>query len=102
VISLFVSGCTIASPGYETVFTPGPLQPNNCGTPYQFKRCGGGSRVGVAQPSRPLVVIEDLTGPAREATAPGSYDLIDYSRLSVPDHARLTPALGEPTPERDK
>jgi len=107
VISLFLSGCTIDSPGYVTT----GLQPNNCGTPYQFKPCrGGGSHVNAAQPpraqavwpSRPLVVIEEVTGPAGEAQAPGPHDLMDYSRFSAPGHAPLAPALGQPAPEPDK
>ena len=102
VIWLFVSGCTIISPALDTTYTPGPLQPNNCGTPVQFKGCGSSSRMGAVQPSRPLVVIEELTGPASEAPAPSSDDLINYSRLSVSDHAPRRPAIGDPTPDRDK
>jgi hypothetical protein len=99
---LFVMGCTIANPpGYVTT----GLQPNNCGTPYQFKPCGGGGHVSAAQPvwpSKSLVVIEELTGPSRELPAPGPHDLINYSRFSLPDRAApLTPALGA-APELDK
>ena len=110
VMSLFASGCSMAGTGHDMAYSPRPLQSNNCGTPNQFKACGSGSRVaccqrtgvGAVQRSKSLVVIEELTGPAREAVTPGSYDLMDYSRSSVPDPAPLTPALGEPTPARDK
>ena len=109
VMSLFASGCRMAGTGHDTAYSPRPLQSNNCGTPYQFKACGSGSRVaccqttgvGAVQRSKSLVVIEKLTGPAREAATPGSYDLMDYSRSSVPDPASLTPVLGKPTPARD-
>ena len=102
VMSLFASGCTMAGTGHDTAYSPRPLQSNNCGTPYQFKACESGSRVaccqrtgvGAVQRSKSLVVIEKLTGPAREAATPGSYDLMDYSRSSVPDPASLTPVLG--------
>jgi hypothetical protein len=97
VMSLLVSGC-ITSPGYVTK----GLQPNNCGTPYQFKDCGSSSRIGAVRPSKPLVVVEELNGTTREAPAPWPHDLINYSQLSVPDHAPLTAALREPSPEGDK
>jgi len=104
VMSLLVSACTITSPslGYGLVSATGPLQPDNCGTPYQFKDCRSGPHVDAVRPLRPEVVIEELTGPAVDAPAPGPQDLINYSRLSVPGHAPLTPALGEPAPEPDK
>lgn len=95
VISLLVSGCTITGPGYVTT----GLQPNNCGTLDQFKNCTRNSRVGVVRPARPLVVVEELIEPAREAPAPWPDNLIDYSRLSVSEHAPLTAALSEPSPE---
>ena len=96
-ISLLVSGC-ITSSGY----VPTGLQPNNCGTPYQFKDCRVNSRVGAVRPSRPLVVVEEVIGSAREAPAPWPHDLINYSRLSMPDHLPVTTALRESSPEGDK
>jgi len=89
VIALFVSGCT--GPGYVAT----GLQPDNCGTPYQFKDCGSGSHVvGAVRPARPVVVVEELAGPTRGTPAPAPHDLINYSRLSRLDHPPLTPALG--------
>jgi hypothetical protein len=36
-VALFVSGCLMTD---QSAFVPGPLQPDNCGTPDEFKRCG--------------------------------------------------------------
>src|SRR5690348_3181013 len=94
-VSLLVSSCTITNPGYVTA----GLQPNNCGTLDQFKNCTSNSRAGVVRPARPLVMVEELIGPSREAPAPWPHDLINYSRLSVSDHAPITAALSEPSPE---
>jgi hypothetical protein len=73
---LFVSGCG-ASPDYVAT----GLQPNNCGTPYQFKRCNSSSIFSAARPQRPVVVVQELNGPAQETPTPGPDDLISYSKL---------------------
>ena len=36
-VALFVSGCLMTD---QSAFVPGPLQPDNCGTPDEFKHCG--------------------------------------------------------------
>jgi hypothetical protein len=43
--ALFVSGCLMTG---QSAFVPGPLQPDNCGTPYEFGRCGGSPKPAAA------------------------------------------------------
>jgi hypothetical protein len=57
-ILLLLCGCTEAAPGAPE-FVAGPLQPNNCGTPYQFKPCAR-SAAGTARLARPTVTIEEV------------------------------------------
>jgi hypothetical protein len=50
-------------------FVPGPLRPDNCGTPDHYKSCppGGMRRLAVAR-ARTFVTVEEIGGaPAREA-----------------------------------
>ncbi len=62
---LLLSGCTMAGPGAPK-FVAGPLQPNNCGTPYEFKPCRKSAAVAVRQVRpRPTVTIEEVD-PARD------------------------------------
>ena len=86
VIPLLVSACTSASP---VALNRQPLQPNNCGTPGEFKPCGHSHAVAAGQSrsmagqSRPMVVMEVLDGSAALPATPASDDLLNYSRLSV-------------------
>ena len=50
------SGSGGSSSAHELAYVPGPLQPNNCGTPDTFKAC----RVASNGPRKPVVVIEEL------------------------------------------
>ena len=92
VIPLLVSACTSASP---VALNRQPLQPNNCGTPGEFKPCGRSHAVAAGQ-SRPLVVMEVLDGSAALPATPASDDLLNYSRLSVahPPRAGEAGAMG--------
>ena len=49
---LLIAGCAV----YHQAYVPGPLQPNNCGTPNSFKTCGLASN----RPQKPVVVVEEL------------------------------------------
>jgi hypothetical protein len=56
---LVLTGCAGAAAGdtgsyHITNYAPSPLAPNNCGTPYKFKRCI------TSLPRRPRVYIEQL------------------------------------------
>jgi hypothetical protein len=68
VIPLLLSACTSASP---MAWNRQPLQPNNCGTPDEFKPCARSHAVGARQ-SKPMVVIEVLGGSPALPTTPAS------------------------------
>jgi hypothetical protein len=91
-VLLPLAGCsvpdlTVGGHHYSTTFIPGPLQPNNCGTPYESKDCGGSHIVAVTgfKPMvfNPMVVIEELPGSVAVDAMPTSDDLISYSRLRI-------------------
>ena len=63
-------GCAV----YHQAYVPGPLQPNNCGTPNSFKTCGLASN----RPQKPVVVVEELQDTPRTNDAPA-----DQSRLML-------------------
>ena len=57
-ILLLLSGCTMAEQE-PPQYVARPLQPNNCGTPYEFKPCRRSAPVAVGQVRpRPTVTIE--------------------------------------------
>jgi hypothetical protein len=60
-------------------YVPGPLQPNNCGTPDAFKPC----ILAASRPEKPIVMIEELGIANTEPLAHMSNALFDYSRLSI-------------------
>jgi len=60
-------------------YVPGPLQPNNCGTPDTFKPC----ILAASRPEKPVVMIEELGTANAEPVAHMSNALFDYSRLSI-------------------
>jgi len=72
-IPLLVSGCAMTGE-HNPQFVAGPLQPNNCGTPYEFKPCGRLAS-GPVQGVKPRVTIEELAGTTAEEVTPGSTDL---------------------------
>jgi hypothetical protein len=57
-------------PRHFARFVPGPLQPDNCGTPDHYQRCppGPGRRRVAVTHVRTFVTIEEIGGiPAQEA-----------------------------------
>ena len=70
-------------------YVPGPLQPNNCGTPDTFKPCV----LAASRPDKPTVMVEELMRADAGSAAPTSDALFNYSRLSI-QHVVL-PDTGE-------
>jgi len=60
-------------------YVPGPLRPNNCGTPDRFKPC----LLAATRPEKPTVMIEELQATDAATAAPATNALLDYSRLRV-------------------
>jgi hypothetical protein len=58
------SGSGGSSSAHELAYVPGPLQPNNCGTPDTFKAC----RVASNGPRERVVVVADTSGGPISAT----------------------------------
>jgi hypothetical protein len=65
-IPLLLAGCSMEGLS-DSAYVPGPLQPGNCGTPYQFKPCNAshGVLAGRQQP-KPTVTVEVLAGATAE------------------------------------
>jgi hypothetical protein len=60
-ISLLLMGCAVADAG-NSRYVVLPLQPNNCGTPDQFKPCVRPRGVGIGV-VKPTVAIQVLDAP---------------------------------------
>ena len=70
-------------------YVPGPLRPNNCGTPDAFKPCF----LAATRPEKPTVMIEELQATDAAIASPAKNALLDYSRLRV-EHLVL-PSAGD-------
>jgi hypothetical protein len=94
------SGSGGSSSAHELAYVPGPLQPNNCGTPDTFKACrvaSNGSRERVVvvadrsgapisatnSPRKPVVVIEELDDRGGEPVSAANDPLSSYSRRTL-------------------
>lgn len=64
-IPLALAGCSMTGLS-DTAYAPGPLQPNNCGTPDQFKPCIFSRGVLAAGQPKPTVTVEVLAGATAE------------------------------------
>jgi hypothetical protein len=73
------SGSGGSSSAHELAYVPGPLQPNNCGTPDTFKAC----RVASNGPRKPVVVIEELDDRGGESVSATNDPLSSYSRRTL-------------------
>jgi hypothetical protein len=71
---LLIAGCAV----YHEAYVPGPLQPNNCGTPNAFKAC----RLEANRPGKRVVVVEELQERGYKPVTDTNDAPADQSRLT--------------------